>query len=52
MRLWFLIFIAKLNTGEMFCNHQIVKSKTSKMQFFSNRGIKYPQNLIPLTYAF
>ena len=42
---------AKLNTLEMCCNHQIAKLNTRKMFFFcSKRGIKYPQNLIPLRY--
>ena len=50
MKLSFLIFteIAKLNTREMFCNHQIAKLNTRKIKFFSNREIKYPRNLIPL----
>ena len=53
MRLLFLIFteITKLNTRDMFCNHQIAKSNTRKMYFFSNRKIKYPRNSIPLWYA-
>ena len=54
MRLSLLIFteIAKLNTRELFCNHQIVKLDTSKFLFFSNRKIKYPRNLISLRYLF
>ena len=46
MRLLFLVFIeiAKLNTREMFCNHQIVKLNTHKMlSFFSSGEIKYSQ---------
>ena len=36
MRLSFLTFaeIAKLNTREMFCNHQIMKSNPCKIYFF------------------
>ena len=51
MRLSFFISteIAKLSTRKMFCNHQIEKLNTCKMQF-SKRGIKYPRNLIPLRY--
>ena len=51
MRLSFLIFteIAKLNTREMFRNHQISRLNTLKM-FFSNREIRYQQMLIPLRY--
>ena len=47
MRFLFLSFteIAKLNTGEIICNHQIVKLNTRTMSFFSNRQIKYPRNL-------
>ena len=47
MRFSFLSFteIAKLNTGEIICNHQIAKLNTRKMSFFSNRQIKYPRNL-------
>ena len=50
MRLSFLIVteIAKLNIREIFCNHQIFKLNTHKMQFFSNCKTKYPLNLIPL----
>ena len=50
MRLSFLIFteIAKLNTSEMFCNHQIAKLNTRKNLIFSNREIKYLQNVIHL----
>ena len=53
MRLSFIIFteIRKLNTREMFGNHQIAKLNTRKMWFFSNREIKYPRNLIPLRYT-
>ena len=54
IRLSFLIFteITKLKTREMFCNHQITKYNTpSKCNCFSNREIKYPQNLIPLSYT-
>ena len=49
MRLSFLIFteIAKSNTREMFGDHQIAELNTRKIIFFSNREIKYPQNLIP-----
>ena len=38
MGLSFLIFtkITKLNTREMFCNHQIAKLKTRKMYFPRN----------------
>ena len=51
MRLSFLIFtkIAELYTGKMFCNHQIPKLNTRRMQF-SNREIKDLRNLIPLRY--
>ena len=42
--------IVKLNTYEMFCNHQIEKLNTRKMYFFSKCGIKQPRNLIPLKY--
>ena len=37
MRFSFLSFteIAKLNTGEIICNHQIAKLNTRKMSFFS-----------------
>ena len=35
----------------MFGNHQIAEFNTRKMFFFSNREIKYPQNLIPLSYS-
>ena len=47
MRFLFLSFteIAKLNTGEIICNHQIVKLNTRTMSFYSNRQIKYPRNL-------
>ena len=36
MRFLFLSFteIAKLNTGEIICNHQIAKLNTCKMSFF------------------
>ena len=51
MRLSFLIFtkIAELYTRKMFCNHQIPKLNTRRMQF-SNREIKDLRNLIPLRY--
>ena len=51
MRLSFLITeIAKLNTRETFCNHQIAKFNTRKVEFFSNHENNYPRNLIPLKY--
>ena len=41
MRLSFLIFteIAKLNTREMYCNHQIATLNTRKMLFLSDHEI-------------
>ena len=52
MRLSCLIFaeIAKLNTREMFCTHQITKLNTPQNLFFPDREIKYLRNLIPLRY--
>ena len=51
MRLSFLIFaeIAKLNTRDLFCNHQIAKLDTCKIYIFSNREIKCSQNFIALS---
>ena len=52
IRPWFFVSteIVKLNTYEMFCNHQLEKLNTRKMYFFSKCGIKQPRNLKPLKY--
>ena len=49
MELLFLILTetAKLDTRGKFYNHQIAKLNIRKM-FFSNREIRYRQDLIPL----
>ena len=49
MRLSFHIFteIAKLNTHEMFFNHQIAKLNTLKMYIFSNCAVFLKHFLFP-----